>query len=145
MGTIRQQKLAQAIVKNIHAEEPLNKGELLESVGYAKSVAEAKPTEILEQKGVKEELIKVGFDPETAKSVVGEIVLAGENDNVKLKAADIIFKVHGTYAPEKSVNLNVEVEASSEIKRLTSELNALYRGTGESGDGRSASPLGKEA
>ena len=145
MGTIRQQKLAQAIVKNIHAEEPLNKGELLESVGYAKSVAEAKPTEILEQKGVQEELIQLGFDPNTAKQVVSEILIGGENDNVKLKAADMIFKVHGTYAPEKSVNLNVEVEASSEIKRLTSELNAIYRGAGLPSDGGATSPLGEEA
>lgn len=128
MGTIRQQKLAQAIVKNIQAEEPLNKKELLVSVGFNKQTAEKNQKAVIESKGVQEEMIKLGFDPETAKQVVSEILIGGENDNVKLKAADMIFKVHGTYAPEKSVNLNVEVEPTERIKKLADLLRKASHG-----------------
>ena len=102
MGTNLQKKLAEAIVENMASDNPLNKGELLESVGYAKSVAEAKPTEILQQKGVLEELEILGFNERRAKEVVGGIL----NDvniepSTRLKAADMIFKVHGFYEADE--------------------------------------------
>ncbi len=128
MATIRQKRLARATIENIQATEPLNKQQLVASVGYSEIVAYKKATEILESKGVQEELKKLGFDPDSAREVVAEILLAGENDTVKLKAADMIFKVHGTYAAEKHVNLNVDVPASERIQHATEQLNTLYRG-----------------
>lgn len=38
------------------------------------------------------------------------------------------YKVKGSYAPDKTVNLNIEVDANEEIKELTKKLNDLYRG-----------------
>ena len=140
MPTLRQKKLADALIANSQASKPLNAGELLENVGYSKSIAE-QPKRVIEAPGVQEELAKRGFNPETAREVVGEILIAGENDNAKLKAADMIFKVHGSYAAEKHLNVNVEVESSSEIKELTAHLNGIYRGTGVPSDGGSPRAL----
>lgn len=114
MATILQKNLADNVVKNIKRKKPLNKKELVASSGYGKVTAQKHATEVLEQKGVLEELAILGFNVESAKKVVGQILLTGENDNVKLKASEMIFKVHGTFAPEKSVNLNVDITGDSE-------------------------------
>ena len=112
MATIRQKKLAKAVVENIQAVKPLNKQELVASVGYTPASADKKATEILESKGVQEELKAFGFNSDTAKQVVAEILIAGENDTVKLKAADMIFKVNSDYAPEKHENINYDINVN---------------------------------
>lgn len=107
MSTQRQKKLAKAIVENLESKQPITAGELLENVGYSKNTAEAKPGEIMEQKGVQEELENLGFTEFNAKSVVASIMNnEGEKSTDRLKAAEMTFKVHGSFAPEKSINLN---------------------------------------
>lgn len=104
MGTIRQKKLAQAIVENLKAKKPKNMQGLVESGGYSRTVALAKPGFIIEQKGVQEELIALGFNEDTAKKVVQEIMMDLTVDpSARLKATDQVFKVQGSYAPEKVV------------------------------------------
>lgn len=105
MATQRQKKLAQAIVENLQSEETKTAGELLEKVGYSEHLVK-QPGRVMEQEGVKEELALLGFNENRAKAVVSEILETSEDHN-RLKAADMIFKVHGSYAPEKSVNLNL--------------------------------------
>lgn len=123
MATIRQKKLAKAVVENINAAEPLNKQELVASVGYSDASADKKATEILESKGVQTELRKLGFDSDNAKKVVGEIL-----DDVtvepqhRLNAADKIFKVNGDYAPERHVNLNFDVELEQREREYADRL-----------------------
>lgn len=102
MATIRQQKLAKKVVENYLVDKPLNKEELVASVGYSIPSAEHKATEILNSKGVKEALFQMGFDSDNAKRVVGEIL----NDETleardRLKAANLVFDVNGDMAPEK--------------------------------------------
>lgn len=106
MATTKQKKVAKLIIENLELDKPLTSGQMLEKVGYSKGIAES-PSRVMQSEGVQEELKNYGFDSEIAKGVVAEILMAGENDSVKLKAADMIFKVHSTYAPEKSVNLNI--------------------------------------
>jgi hypothetical protein len=98
---------------------------MLENVGYAHSVAIGKPKEILESEGVQEELISMGFNTDTAKQVVSEILLGGENDTVKLRAADMVFKVHGDYAPEKHINLNIDADLTEREQELRDSLREL--------------------
>ncbi len=100
MSTQRQKKLAKEIVKNLEREKPLNSGELVLSSGYSENTATRQIPAVFEQKGVVEELAKLGFDSNNAKRVVGEI-LNNSEDQHRLKAADMIFKVGGDYAPEK--------------------------------------------
>lgn len=104
MATLLQKKLAKAIVKNAKSDKPLNKKQLLVSVGYSPNTADVNQKNIIEQKGVKEELEILGFTEHAAMKVVDEIM---HNKNVdpsaRLKATDQVFKVRGTYAPEKSI------------------------------------------
>lgn len=100
MATQKQKKLAKELIKNSQLAKPKNAGQLLENVGYAKNTAEAIPGVILGQKGLIEELEKLGFNEDNAKRVVGDILNKSE-DNNRLKAADMVFKVHGSYAAEK--------------------------------------------
>ncbi len=127
MATLRQKKLAKAIVDNSTANEPLNKKELLVSSGYSEVSATASAKDIIEQVGVQEELELLGFTERNAKTVVGEILLAGENDTVKLKAADMVFKVHGTYAPEKRVTINLDGELTEREQTIARELLQAQR------------------
>lgn len=109
MSTPRQRILAENIVKNAKRKKPLNKKELLVSSGYSEISAVASPGFIINQKGVQEELENLGFNADSAKRVVAEILgKRYAEDKDRLKAAEIIFKVTGDFAPEKHINLNVE-------------------------------------
>lgn len=127
MATLRQKKLAKNIVENLQAKKPLNKQELVVSSGYSEMSAKSSAHIILEQKGVQEELGLLGFDEDSAKKVVKEILQFGEDDSVKLKAADLIFKVQGSYAPEKHTNLNVNVGMGEDIQTLANAAAKLLK------------------
>src|SRR5688572_13184316 len=102
MPTQRQKNLAKAMVENLQAKTPKTAKELVVSSGYDQTTAEKQVPAVLKQKGVQEELVRLGFTEDTAKSVVAQIMLDDEVDeNARLKAADMTFKVHGSYAPEK--------------------------------------------
>lgn len=122
MPTQRQKKVAKLLVGNTILDKPLNGAQIVESSGYGVSMRK-NPQVVLESDGVKEELIETyGFDPEIAKQVVGQILVNGENDTVKLNAADKIFKVHGSYAAEKRVNINLDGELTEREQELTRKL-----------------------
>lgn len=98
-------------MENAALEKPKSAGEVLMSVGYSKTTAETKPGEIIANEGVQAALEKMGFTEHNAKKVVAEIMLDEEEDgNTRLKAADMTLKVHGSYAPERSIQQNVSVE-----------------------------------
>lgn len=59
-------------------------------------------------------------------------------------ALEMAYKIKGTFAPEKSINMNMEVEDSGMVRELTDKLNAIHRGTSISGDGESTGALGTE-
>jgi phage terminase small subunit len=61
------------------------------------------------------------------------------------KGLELAYKIKGSFAAEKHINVNVEVEANPEIKELTQKLNDVYRGTSGSGNGGTTSPVGTEA
>ena len=108
MATLLQKKLAQAIVESAKKGKRTNKKDLVISSGYSLRTAEGHAPEIINQKGVQEELGNLGFDSESAKKVVKNILTKGKEEN-RLKAADMIFKVGGDYAAEKHINLNIHV------------------------------------
>lgn len=127
MPTEKQNKIADNIISNLKKKKPQNAGKLLENVGYSKNSAKS-PKRVIKSKGVKVALKEKGFDENAAKKVVGKILTGKTSkDESKLKAADMIFKVKGTYAPEKRVsanlNLNAEIKDSPESKKLVDEYN----------------------
>ena len=145
MVTVRQRRAAKLIIENATLDKPLNAGQIVEKSRYSKSMV-IKPSLVLESAGVKDALNEAGFSEDNAKKVVAEILLSPlAKDNDRLKAADMVFDVHGSKAPLKNINVNIETEANDEIKALTEKLNAIHRGTGESGNGRIAGSLGPEA
>lgn len=110
-STPREQTLARNIVAN--AGRVQNLKELLTSSGY--SIGSAKTVgRILTQRGVQDELIRLGFNEQAAKARVAEILYHGKDEH-SLKASELIFKVFGSFAPEKSVNLNVFAAVLQEI------------------------------
>lgn len=127
MATDLQRDLAEAIVKNakLPRAKRKNKTELLESIGYAPTTAEKEAKTILEAKGVQEVLDDLGFNENNAMKVVSEIMLDPAKDaNARLKATDQVFKVKGTYAPEKSVSLSLNV--SPEKQKTATEAIARF-------------------
>lgn len=133
MATLRQKRVAKAIVDNLKVDKPRSAGAVLKSVGYGTGL-QNQPKRVLQSEGVQEELKNYGFDPETAKEVVAEILIGGENDTVKLKAADMIFKVHSTYAPEKHISVNFNQE-NTKLDSLIDEIEQRLdepKGTTES-------------
>ena len=97
MATIRQKKLARAIINSVKDNENITAGQLLEKVGYSKSMSTAKSGEVLDSKGVKEELENLGFTTEGADGVVQKILYKGKKEETKLKAADMVYKRLGSY------------------------------------------------
>lgn len=115
MPTLRQKRAAKLVIENIQAAQPLTGGEIVEHSGFGPSMKK-NPKVVLESKGVQNELIALGFHPDKAKEVIAEILVSGEEPS-RLKAADMVFKVHGTYAAEKHINLNINesTERSTEL------------------------------
>ena len=110
MGTILQKRLAKAIVENAVAEKPLNKKQLLVNSGYSPLSASQSQTFIMDQKGLHEELDRLGFSIDAADIVVKTILKSSRKDENKLKAAQEIYKRLGAYAPDKKTSLNVNLD-----------------------------------
>lgn len=99
-------------------------------------------SENLDKPKIIEALKELGFDSDNAKTVVAEILSDESNEpKDRLKAAEMIFKVHGDFAPEKSINLNVAVEPSPRIKSLAERLLVLQSNDeeGKQNDARTVS------
>lgn len=72
--------------------------------------AAAIASENLTKPKIQEELKKLGFDVSNAKSVVAGILNSNHaEDRDKLKAAEIIFKVTGEFAPEKHLVITKKI------------------------------------
>lgn len=127
MATLKQKKVAKAIVENYDNENFLTSGQILEKVGYSPNMVK-NPKMVLESAGVQEELARLGFDEQTAKEVVGTILTDETNEpKDRLKAAEMVFKVHGTFAAEKHVNLNLDAKSTERTKQLGDTIIRLLR------------------
>lgn len=125
MSTLQQKKVAKRIVEAMKSDVPVTGGDILENVGYSKAIVK-NPKMVLESAGVKEALNELGFNEQSAKKVVEEIMLDSDVEpNARLKATDQVFKVHGSYAPEKSVSLNMTVDTKS-LNPATMKLKEEY-------------------
>lgn len=126
--TTKQKKVAKLIIENSELDKPLNGGEIAEISGYSKSMQD-NPKRIIDVKGVQQELKESGFTEENAKSVVSQIMLNEKaQDNNRLKAAEQVFKVTGSYAPEKKaiVSVNVDLD-NSKYSQMANEFEEKLR------------------
>lgn len=100
MSTIRQKKLAKQIVNNLEGKTDFTAGQMLENVGYSEHLVK-QPGRIIQSEGVQEELARLGFTEFDAKKVTASIMNnESEASIVRLKAADMTFKVHNSYGSE---------------------------------------------
>lgn len=150
MATEKQKKVANLLVENTKLEKPLNGGEIVENSGYGESM-KLYPKRVIDTPGVLEALSDMGFNAETAKGVVVDIMLDPEKDaSSRLKATDQVFKVTGAYAPEKSINLNLNGDGieNEELERLAQQINEFSRNntrTSIGGDGPDSHAVDQEA
>jgi hypothetical protein len=108
--TPRQRRAARIMADIAMGKRPdiKNQGDIIVEAGYAATLKDT-PKTLLNTRGVETALADNGFSPETAKNVVKMILESNDAAHKdRLKAADMVFKVHGTYAAEKTVNLNIE-------------------------------------
>lgn len=75
---------------------------------YSRAMAK-NPQKLTESKGWKELMDKHLPDDRLAQK--HEQLLEDEESNVQVKALDMAYKLKGSYAPEKSVNLNLNADA----------------------------------
>ena len=127
MATQKQKRVAKLIVANASLDKPLNGGEIVENSGYGVSMSK-NPQVILNSEGVQDELEVLGFTEENAKKVVQQIMMSEEtDDNARLKAADMVFKVKGTYAPEKKkIEGSLDIHDTDELKKIADEVEERY-------------------
>lgn len=117
-GTLRQKRVAKEIIANLNLDNPKSAGEVLKSVGYGTGL-QKQPKRVIESEGVQTELKALGFDIETAKNVVAEIL---QDETVepqhRIKAASEVFKVTGAYAAEKHINVSLTLDKEERNKIL---------------------------
>lgn len=125
--TIRQRKVARKVAEAIqNGNDYMTAKEILVDVGYGTGL-QNQPNRVLQSVGTIVALEELGFTEENAKNVVSHILkdeTARHGD--RLKAADMVFKVHGTYAAEKNVNINVDATVNTE--KLMELANMMRRG-----------------
>jgi hypothetical protein len=116
----RQAALAREIIANAARVGPRKtKMQMVIDAGYDPKVANAGPTLKMQTQGVRNELERLGFCEDGAKKVVEEIMYDDEVDpGNRLKATDQVFKVMGSYAPEKRVNVNLQINQEERDKIL---------------------------
>lgn len=115
MITPKQEKLAKAIALNRTKETPDTLTTLLRNAGYSESSSTHSQKLLITGKGVQEFLTNLGFNEEAAKATISQLLFTGREEN-RLKAAQEIFKVKGTYAPEKRVSINFFSDLAKEIE-----------------------------
>lgn len=127
MSTVRQERLADEIIKNAQREKPLTKEQMSVAVGYSPKTAEDQMTRIFNGEGVKDALIAKGFTVEAADDVVKELLHNGRKEETRLKAAGMMYERLGANAPKKTMNLDVKVDASPEDLKLIAEFEEKRR------------------
>lgn len=133
MPTIKQKLAAKAVVGNGG-----NITKAMIEVGYSPNTANT-PQKLTESDGWKELMKKHLADEKIAK-VHGKWI-DDEDGMVSLKAIDMSYKLKGSYAAEKSINLNLEATIDEEgIDLITEMLNGqmkqnVYQSASESGNG----------
>lgn len=149
MPTARQRKAAKATVENMQLESPKPAGEVLKSVGYGTGL-QNQPKRVLESEGFKEalhelipdELLKEKHLELLNKQQVVvrnnvttgeiEVIPTGEIDvQAVTKALDMAYKLKGSYAPEKTTNMNLNIEAKTstneELENIRKSFNEKAR------------------
>lgn len=128
-ASIKQRRLAKKLVEAVASDISITGGQLVANAGYGVDM-QRRPGEIINSKGVQDELAVMGFSESKAKEVVAVILGDyAEKSDTRLKAAEMVFKAFGTYAPERSINLNVDFKPDARSVALTQEFEEKLKGS----------------
>lgn len=128
-STLKQKQLAKNLAVNAVDFRYKTLKELLLASGYALTTSSWQAAQIIGNEGVQEELAKLGFNAKAFKARVSEILLGGD-DSDSLRAAEIIAKTLGLYAPEKSITITGTLEV---LKELENEAGIVRKDKNQSG------------
>lgn len=127
-------------VAAVIASENLTKPEIQDAiVEEKKRFADRFSDDLIETK-IKEGLdaTAVRFTPEGERIDVPDY-------STRHKFVNTAVEIKGHKAPDKHVNLNIDVDATTPVKDAADKLNALYRGGSVSGNGALPDPVGDQA
>lgn len=134
MPTPRQEKLAEKLVENQLKDKPEPIGKVLESVGYAKSTADANSAFVIEQPGVQEALAervgelesalkRNGVTPDKIAQVIAKL-LNHDDYQANDKGITQVMKITGGYKTGDEqgnrTQINIQVINSPEVKQAVS-------------------------
>lgn len=115
MPTIRQKKLAKALIENLQKPIPDTAGQVLENVGYSKHLAK-QPGRVIDTPGVQKLLDKYLPD----ELITGKVNWLLHHDEWQAVNAgvDKAAKLKGMYAAEKHTNVNVNIDVETNPKAI---------------------------
>jgi hypothetical protein len=104
MPTIKQKKAFDEITENHRSVS-----DAMRVAGYDEDTA-SKPSNLTNSKGFQELLAE--YLPDKTLQERHQAFLYSENEVIGVKALDMAYKLKGSYAPEKSQSINLNVNAS---------------------------------
>ena len=124
MSTIGQKRAALRTKEAIEKQESISGGEILEFSGFSEAI-QKNPQVVFNSPGFKKALEDLGFSLTAADLTVAKVLRTGRDES-QLNAAKEIYKRLGGYAPERSVNLNLnrtdETKPDINLEELTSKV-----------------------
>lgn len=123
--TLKQKTLAHLVADAINNGSDKSQGQLIQEAGYSPVTAE-NPKIVFNQDGFKKELAKLGFSINAADQQVNNLLVNGKKEETKLKAADLIYKRLGGYAPDRTINVSVKgnIKEFEQFKELREKYEA---------------------
>lgn len=125
MPTIKQKKAAKALVGNGG-----NVTQAMLEANYSPATANT-PQKLTESEGFKEiweELIPKELVVKTHRRILLKNDKDGQPHSDAVRGVDMAYKVEDAYAPEKHMNVNVEVKANPIVEELAEKLNGILKG-----------------
>lgn len=95
--------------------------QLLVASGYSEMSAQASAAELLAKPQVRQLLANI-FTEENAKAVISEVLISGQEQN-RLKAAELVLKVFGSFAPVKVESKSVVAHILADIQNEDNSIN----------------------
>lgn len=141
MPTLKQIKAIENVVENGG-----NVSKAMKDAGYSEATAKT-PQKLTESKAWLELMEEHLSDQKLTEK--HEAFLNSENEAVGIKALDLAYKLKGSYAPDKNLNVNVEVktiddEAIEKLAELLNEQARVHEGTSQPSDGKNTDAMDKE-
>lgn len=121
----------QAALKHYDTDQPrvaqTIASENLSKPMIAKAIADAIPNDLLAERHLELLNKRDKFIVKDSEGKLFQEVDMGPEVTAVSKGLDMAYKLKGSYAPEKNVNLNIDVESTERTRELGSRIVQLFR------------------